>query len=266
LINSAASAGQKARRDSDQRHAHHFGRNLVRIKELFSKGSSTQVALYQAETDVAVAENNVGALASQVRYKSVCAPFAGRITARFVDPGALVTNAQANITSAMPMMTVSDDARVRVFTYVQQIDVPFVQIGNRAIVSDAANPERRKEGTVTRMNGELDPRTRTMLIEVHLDNADGFFTPGSFAYVTLHLPVTSYVQIPVSGLITRGQENIVGLLENDVIRFRPVTVVSTDGAIVSLSSGLEAGERVAINLPNEVTNGSRVQPVSLAKR
>jgi membrane fusion protein, multidrug efflux system len=240
-------------------------RNLARIKELFSKGNTTQVALYNAETEVAVSENNVGVLATSVSYKTVRAPFAGRVTARFVDPGALVTNSQTNITSAMPMMTLSDDTRVRVFTYVQQIDVPFVQVGNRAVISDASNPERNKVGTVTRMTGELEPRTRTMLIEIHLDNADQFFTPGSFAYVTLHVPIASFVQIPVSGLITRGEENIVGILENEVVRFRTVKVASTDGATVSLTEGLKAGERVVINLPNEVTNGSRVQPVTVAR-
>ena len=243
----------------------HKRRNLARIKELYSKGNTTQVALYQAETDVTVAENNVGVLATSVSYKMVRAPFAGRVTARFVDPGALVTNAQANITSAMPMLTVSDDSKVRIFTFVQQMDVPFVQVGNRAVIGDAANPERTRTGTVTRMTGELEPRTRTMLIEVHLDNADGFFVPGSFAYVTLHVPIKSYIQIPVAGLITRGEDNIVGVLENDVVRFRTVAVASTDGATVSLSGGLKAGERVVINLPNEVTNGSRVQPVTMAR-
>jgi membrane fusion protein, multidrug efflux system len=240
-------------------------RNLVRIKELYSKGNTTQVALYNAETEAVVAENNVGVLATSVSYKTVRAPFAGRVTARFVDPGALVTNSQTNITSAMPMMTLSDDSKVRVFTYVQQMDVPFVQVGNRAVISDAANPERNKVGTVTRMTGELEPRTRTMLIEIHLDNADGFFTPGSFAYVTLHVPIKSYIQIPVAGLITRGEDHIVGVLEDDLVRFRTVTVASTDGTSVSLSAGLKAGERIVINLPNEVTNGSRVQPIAVAR-
>jgi RND family efflux transporter MFP subunit len=243
----------------------HKRRNLARIKELYSKGNTTQVALFNAETEATVAENNVGVLATSVSYKTVRAPFPGRVTARFVDPGALVTNSQTNITSAMPMLTLSDDARVRVFTYVQQVDVPFVQVGNRAVISDAANPERNKVGTVTRMTGELEPRTRTMLIEVHLDNADGFFTPGSFAYVTLHVPIKSYIQIPVDGLITRGEDNVVGVLEKDVVRFRTVSVASTDGATVSLTDGLKAGERIVINLPNEVTNGSRVQPVTVAR-
>ena len=243
----------------------HKRRNLARIKELYSKGNTTQVALYQAETDATVAENNVGVLGTSVSYKTVRAPFSGRVTARFVDPGALVTNSQTNITSAMPMMTLSDDSRVRVFTYVQQIDVPFVQVGNRAVVSDASNPERNRTGTITRMTGELEPRTRTMLIEIHLDNADGFFTPGSFAYVTLHVPIKSYVQIPVAGLITRGEDNVVGILEKDIVRFRTVQVASTDGATVSLTDGLQTGERIVINLPNEVTNGSRVQPVTVAR-
>jgi membrane fusion protein, multidrug efflux system len=240
-------------------------RTLARIKELHSKGNATQVALQNAETEVTVAENNVGVLATSVSYKTVRAPFAGRVTARFVDPGALVTNSQTNITSAMPMMTLSDDSRVRVFTYVQQVDVPFVQVGNRAVISDAANPERNKVGTITRMTGELEPRTRTMLIEVHLDNADGFFTPGSFAYATLHVPIRSYIQIPVGALITRGQDHVVGVLDNEIVRFRTVKVASTDGAVVSLTDGLKAGERVVINLPNEVTNGSRVQPVVVAR-
>jgi RND family efflux transporter MFP subunit len=243
----------------------HKRRNLARIKELYSKGNTTQVALYQAETDATVAENNVGVLQTSVSYKTVRAPFAGRVTARFVDPGALVTNAQTNITSAMPMLTLSDDSKIRVFTYVQQMDVPFVQVGIRAVVSDASNPERYKVGTVTRMTGELEPRTRTMLIEVHLDNADGFITPGSFAYVTLHLPLQSYVQIPVGGLISRGENHIVGVLENELVRFRTVKVATTDGAIVSLTDGLKAGEKVVINLPNDVTNGSRVQPVTIAR-
>ena len=167
---------------------------MARIKELFRKGIATQVALYQAETDATIAENNVGALETTISYQTVRAPFAGRVTARFVDPGALVTNAQTNITSAMPMVTISDDSRIRVFAYVQQMDAPFVRVGDKAVISDASNPERKKVGTVTRMTGELDQKTRTMLIEVHLDNSDGFFIPGSFAYVTLHVPIQSYVQ------------------------------------------------------------------------
>jgi len=107
----------------------HKRRNLARLRELFAKGNTTQVALLQAETDAAVAENNVGVLATTKSYQIVRAPYAGRVTARFADPGMLVTNAQNNFVNAMPMMTISDDSRVRVYAYLQQADVPFM--GNK---------------------------------------------------------------------------------------------------------------------------------------
>jgi membrane fusion protein (multidrug efflux system) len=240
-------------------------RNLARIRGLYEKGNSTQVALFQAETDAAVAENNVAVLATTKAYQIVRAPFGGRVTARFMDPGMLVTNAQTNFVSAMPMITISDDTKVRVYAYLQQVDVPVVNMGDVAEVSDASNPDRKKTATITRMTGELEQRTRTMLIEIHLDNADSFLVPGSFAYVTLHVPVQSYPQIPVTALLTRGNENVVAVLENNTVRFRTVKVASTDGSTVSLADGLKPGEKIAINVPDEVTNGSRVQPIAATK-
>jgi len=240
-------------------------RNLARLKALYEKGNTTQVAMLQAETDALVAENNVAVLATNRSYQTVRAPFAGRVTARFADPGALIGNAQTNFVSAMPMLTISDDSKVRVYAYLQQADVPFVTIGDPAEISDATNPERKKMATITRMTGELDAKTRTMLVEVHLDNQDNFLVPGSFAYMTLHVKVQSYPQIPVTALLTRGNENVVAVLEDDVVRFRPVKVASTDGATVSLADGLRPGEKIAINVPDEVTNGSRIQPI-LASR
>ena len=56
------------------------------------------------------------------------------------------------------------------------------------------------------MTGELETRTRTMQIEINIDNTEGFLVAGSFAYVTLHIPIQSYPQIPVSGLLVRGAE------------------------------------------------------------
>jgi RND family efflux transporter MFP subunit len=243
----------------------HKQRNLARIRGLYEKGNATQVALLQAETDATVSENNVAVLGTTKAYQVLRAPYRGRVTARFIDPGMLVTNAQTNFVSAMPLLTISDDTKVRVYAYLQQADVPFVHVGDVAEVSDASNPERKKAATITRMTGELEQRTRTMLIEVHIDNADNYFVPGSFAYVTLHVPVHSYPQIPVTALLTRGNENVVAVLENNTVQFRPVKVASTDGSIVSLADGLKPGEKIAINVPDEVTNGSRVQPVVAVK-
>jgi RND family efflux transporter MFP subunit len=244
----------------------HKRRNLERSRELFAKGNTTQVALFQFETDARVAESNVTVLATTKGYQTIRAPFAGRVTNRFVDPGALVTNAQTNIVSALPVMTISDDSRLRVYVYVQQADVPFVNVGDEAEVVDASNPDRKVKARITRMTGELDPRARAMQIEVNIDNSEGFLASGSFAYVTIHIPIKSYPQIPVSGLIVRGADNFVAVLDNDTLRFKPVRVASTDGNTISVADGLSTGDKVAINLPDEVSNGSRVQAVAVTRR
>lgn len=239
----------------------HKRRNLARSQDLFAKGNTTQVAMLQYETDARVAEANVKGLETMKGYQVIRAPFAGRVTQRFVDQGALVTNAQTNMVSALPLMTVSDDSRLRVYCYVQQADVPYVNVGDVADVVDASNPARKMQAKISRMTGELETRTRTMQIEVNIDNTEGFLVAGSFANVTLHIPIQSHPQIPVSGLLVRGSETLVAMVENDTLRYKPVRVASTDGNTVTVAEGLRQDDRIAINLPDEVTDGSRVQPI-----
>jgi len=237
-------------------------RTRDRNRDLFAKGIATQVALNQAETDATIAENTVAVLETQRSYQTVRAPFGGRITTRFVDPGALITNAQTNVTSALPILTISDDTKVRIYAYLQQGDAPFVHVGDEVDVSDASNPDRKKVGAVTRMTGELDQKTRTMLIQVDLDNADNFFIPGSFAYLTLHVPLVSQPQIPVTALLMRSDQSSIAMVDGEVVKFRPVKVAGTDGATITIAEGVKPGDKIAINVPDEVTDGSRIQPVS----
>jgi RND family efflux transporter MFP subunit len=164
--------------------------------------------------------------------------------------------------SALPIVTISDDSRLRVYCYVQQQDVPYINVGDLAEVIDASNPERRMEAKITRMTGELETRTRTMQIEINIDNAEGFLVAGSFANVAIHIPIKSLPQIPVSGLLVRGNESFVAMIENDRLRYKPIRVASTDGNTVTVAEGLRPGDRIAINLPDEVADDSKVQPVA----
>ena len=124
----------------------HKKRNLERSRDLLSRGNTTQVAMLQFETDARVAEAVVAGLSTMKGYQIIRAPFGGRVTARFTDPGALITNAQTNQVSSQPVMTISDDSRLRVYAYVQQQDVPFVHVGDTAEVVDASDPERTHDG------------------------------------------------------------------------------------------------------------------------
>ncbi|MDR3539029.1 MAG: efflux RND transporter periplasmic adaptor subunit, partial [Acetobacteraceae bacterium] len=241
-------------------------KNATRAHALVTTGVTSQQATEQADTDMQMAEARVAELATMKSYEQIRAPFDGRITARFIDPGALVQNSTTNQTSNQPVVTLADDRKLRVNVYVEQRDAPLIRVGDMADVSDGADSSRRVQARIARTSGTLDPRTRTLFVELEVDNADHFLVPGSFAYVTLHLPVAAYPELPVAGLLVRGASTFVaGVGEDGLVRLRPVKVASTDGVRVSVSEGVTVGDRVAINLPDEVADGARVQPV-LASR
>jgi RND family efflux transporter MFP subunit len=237
-----------------------------RATQLFGHGNVSQQAYDQAQTDLRVATSRVAELATMKSYEVLQAPFDGIVTARFVDPGALVSNAGANMTSSQPVMTVANVAKLRIDVYVEQRDVYAVHVGDVADVSDAAHSDRVVRAKITRTSGQLDPRTRALFVELEVDNASGFLVPGSFAYVTLHVPIDSYPQIPAAALITHGTNTFVADVGDDtVVHMRPVTLARSDGVLVSLRDGVKAGQRVALNVPDEVVDGSRVQPVEATR-
>jgi RND family efflux transporter MFP subunit len=215
----------------------------------------------QAEADARMAKATLDQYSTLKSYERLTAPFNGQVTARFADPGALVQNATGSQTAAQPVVTVSDDTRLRIDAYVQQDVAPFVHEGDSAQIVDAANTGRSLTAKVTRVAGQLDPRTRTMLVEVQLDNKDKFLLGGSFAYMTLHVPVTSATQVPVGALITRGNDQFVAVVGSDSrLHYIKVAVASTDGDIVNLAGGIKPGTRIAVDLPAEAADGGLVQP------
>jgi membrane fusion protein (multidrug efflux system) len=237
-------------------------RNWDRAKDLAAHGWTSRQAADAAETAYTMATATVAQNATLKSYEQIRAPFAGVVTARFVDVGALVQNSTTNKTSNQPVLTIADDTRLRVDVFVEQRDVPFVHVGDLADVADGSNSARKVTARIARTSNELDPRTRTLFVELDVDNADHFLVPGSFAYVTLHIPVQSYPEVPVAGLIVRGTRTMIADFASDqTVHLRPVTVASTDGIRATLSEGATVGQRVAINLPDEVGDGARVQPI-----
>ena len=155
-------------------------RNLDRIRGLYEKGNSTQVALYQAETESSVAENNVAVLATNKSYQTVRSPFTGRVTARFADPGALIGNAQTNYVSALPMLTISDDNKIRVYVYLQQTGDPRVErfmTDVTAVVDEASRVFKgtSTEGEIKRWGEKISAANFLRLLFEHVNKqfADG---------------------------------------------------------------------------------------------
>jgi membrane fusion protein, multidrug efflux system len=237
-------------------------KNAERARDLVGHGWTSVQAADLANTAYRMAQAAVAQLEVMKSYEVLRAPFDGTVTARFVDLGVLVQSSITNQTSNQPVVTIADMSRLRVNVYVEQRDVPFVHVGDMADVVDGANADRRVRARIARTSDQLDPRTRTLFVELEVDNSQGFLVPGSFVYVTLHVPVTAYPEIPVAGLLVRGTNTFIANVTGDnTVRIRPVKVASTDGMRASLAEGGQVGERVALNLPDEVSDGSRVRPI-----
>jgi membrane fusion protein (multidrug efflux system) len=237
-------------------------KNAERARDLVARGWTSVQAADLASTAFRMAEANVAQLDVMKSYEVLRAPFDGTVTARFVDMGALVQSSVTNQTSNQPVLTIADMTRLRVDVYLEQRDVPYVHVGDMADVADGANQERRVRARIARTSDQLDPRTRTLFVELEVDNSEGFLVPGAFVYVTLHVPVTAYPEIPVAALLTRGTSTFIANVGGDnLVHILPVKVSSTDGTRVSLAEGAQVGDRVALNLPDEVGDGGKVRPI-----
>jgi membrane fusion protein (multidrug efflux system) len=238
-------------------------RLAMRARELLRTNNVSPQAAEQAEANLRMSQEQVKNLATMKSYEMIRAPFDGTVTGRFADPGALMQAALTNQASSLPVVTISDNSRLRIAAYVEQRDVTNVHIGDTAIVSDAADRERQVTAKISRTAGTLDPRTRTLYIEIDVDNKDGFLVPGSFAYVTLRIPIRSQPQIPVGALLQRGGASLVGIVgSQSEVRFRPIKIASTDGIMINVAEGVATGDRVAVNVPNEVTEGTHIRAVT----
>ena len=227
--------------------------------------SAQEVEAAQAGADVA--EANQAALTTQGGYRVLRAPFAGVVTARFADPGALIQSATAGQSGALPIVSIANSDRLRVYVYLDQSAAAYVHLGDVAEVRMAERPELVKKAVVTRVSGELAPKTRTMLTEIDVDNKDGAILPGSFVNVSLEVKTPPLVQVPVEALVMKGDKTTVAVVDaGSKVHYRPVVVADDDGSTMRLVSGLKPGEQVALNLGNEVDDGAPVQIVAAAAK
>jgi RND family efflux transporter MFP subunit len=260
VLTTISSAETDQQYEAAKRDLENKERVWARQRELVGHGWTSQQSADQAGTAYTMAQAVLAQDETLKSYEQIRAPFDGVVTARFVDVGALVQNSTTNKTSNQPVLTIADDSRLRVDVYVEQRDVPHIHVGDVADVADGANSERKVKAKITRTSGELDQRTRTLFVELEVDNSNHFLVPGSFAYVTLHVPVDSYPEIPATGLVVRGTRTFVASVADDLtVHLLPVTVAHTDGTNASLSQGAAIGLRVALNLPDEIGDGGKVQ-------
>jgi RND family efflux transporter MFP subunit len=209
------------------------------------------------------AQANVAHLAELVSYEKITAPFDGVITARHVDVGALVTAGGTPGTAGMSgeLFHIQQNGVLRVFVDVPQNDAPYVTPDTAVYLTAQQYPGRRIAGRVARSTGSIDPASRTLRVEVDVDNKDGALMPG--AYVQVHLALqssTPALDLPVSTLLFRPDGVTVAVVDgNGDVVLKTVHIGRDFGTHVEITTGLAATDRVIDNPGDSLSTGQVVQ-------
>ena len=207
-------------------------------------------------TQVQSARANVQRLEALVGFERIYAPFSGIVTARYVDTGQLI-NAGAG--SGAQLFQLAQEQTLRVYVSVPQVDSLGAKPGVPAQIALAEYPGRTFPGKIVRTARAIDPITRTLLVEVDVDNRKGELKPGAYGEVIFHLgnAVRSLV-VPVPALVFRAQGLQVATVVNGRAKLVPITVGQDDGTVVQVVTGLTEDAEVIQNPPDSVLDGEEV--------
>src|SRR6201998_329248 len=232
------------------------------------------------ETDVAVQDlsarqSTVESMTADVQrleqlqsYEKVYAPFSGVITARDTDIGALINEgaggAQGQGVVPQELFHMAAVNRLRIFVSVPEIDSDAARNGAKVPLTLDEFPGETFQGTIVRNADAIDLNSRTLNVEVDIDNRDGRMKPGAYVFAHLKLPpnsmkATHSLIIPADTLLFRSEGLSVGVVRGDHAEEVPITIGRDYGATVEVINGLKPTDQVIVNPSDSLTTGSPVR-------
>lgn len=216
-----------------------------------------------AEAETTVARKSLEELDALMNYATLTAPFDGVVTQRHVDPGDLVRNIQtASESSRWPLFEISQVDRVRVRIDVPENEAPWATMGDAVSVEMRSLPGRTFDATISRVARRVSENTRTMRVEVDLDNAEGLLLPGMYgeASVTLdEIPDALVLPATAVRFDKEGNSSVYVLDDNNTVRVIPVTTGNDDGKQIQILDGLDASASIVTSMIGRLKDGQKVR-------
>ena len=227
----------------------------------------------QQETDVAVSgaaakraaveasEANVRRLSQLQSFEKIYAPYSGIVTQRNTDIGDLINAGSSTTTNtAKELYHIASVNQLRVFVSVPEVYAPDIHNGDTATLTLDEYPGQVFNGIVTRNSGSIDPSSRTLNVEVDVNNHDEKLLPGAYIFVHFKIPVQSReLSIPSDALLFRAQGLQVGVVRDGRVHLQSITIGKDNGKSVEISTGLSADDQVILDPPDSLAEGQPVQ-------
>lgn len=229
------------------------------VSKLDTENFTTQALA--GNTTVKSAQANVQRLQQLVGFEKIYAPFNGVVTARNTDIGYLINAGSAANSGELFHLAASDT--LRLYVNVPQIYSQALKHGMTADLTFREFPGRTFTGRLVRTARQIDPASRTLLVEFDVDNRRGELFPG--AYTEVHFKTVNAVPaliVPVSALMFRSEGlRIATVVDGNKAKLVPVVLGHDDGGTVQVVSGLDADSQVILDPPDSLIDGEIVQVV-----
>jgi RND family efflux transporter MFP subunit len=236
-------------------------RNDVLVKkQIVSQQIGDQTAADAAAKKAVVDANeaNVRQLEAMQAFKQIVAPFDGVVTARNTDVGALINAGSA---AGQELFEVSDLHRVRIYVQVPQAFSADLRPGLKATFQMPQYPGQKFDATLITTSHAMDAASRSMLVELQADNADGKLLGGTYCQVEFQIPASpNMLRIPATALVPVNNGARVAVLgDDDTVLFKPIQLGRDFGDSVEVTAGLALGDRVIDSPPETLQTGNTVQ-------
>src|ERR1700761_546299 len=206
---------------------------------------------------------NVARLQKLQAFEQVYAPFDGVITARNTDVGDLI---QGDNTAPKELFHLAAVGKLRVYISVPEVYASAIKSGETVTLTLDAYPGENFAGTLVRDSNSIDLTSRTLRVEVDVDNPTGSLLPGAYAFVHWELPsATHAVTIPTNTLLFRAEGLRVAVVRGGQAKLVPVTIGHDYGSSVEVLSGLTSEDTVILDPSDSITEGSAVKVAAAAK-
>jgi RND family efflux transporter MFP subunit len=253
----------KAEYASAQANADLAARTADRWESLLKKNAVSKQETDQATSDLTAKKAAADAMAANVRrleqlrsYEKVYAPFDGVITARETDTGALI----AALNAPKELFHLAAVDRLRVFTAVPEDSASAIQHAGEVTLTSDQFPGKVFKGKVTRNAGAIDTATRTLNVEIDIDNKAGDLLPGAYGFVHITVPsAQAPITIPSNTLLFRAQGLQAAVVRDGRAYLVPVKIGHDFGDTVEVASGLTPKDQVILDPPDSILDGALVE-------
>jgi len=237
----------------------------ARWETLYKKDTVSHQERDQAASDFAAKkalvnsnEANVRRLKKLQSFEKVYAPFDGIITARNTDVGALIQAGEN--TSAKELFHIASIQTLRVYVSVPEVYAASMKIGEDAGVTFDAFPSEAFTGVIVRTSGAIDQRSRTLNVEVDVENPKGMLFPGGYATVRFKLPPSAgSFTIPSNTLLFRSEGLRVAVVRNDHVDLVPIRIGHDFGSTVEVLSGVGSQDAIVLDPSDSLAQGAAVR-------